>query len=206
MGWDQVAVAEAAENYKETERKQKEDAERQRHEKRSQSSEAYCFQAQKRRVSPVGSYIVDSADMEADSPSLTKDMTIDIHPMDSPGIFKAEFNFGVAESMMIIGRSDEAVAQYSYSIDDTSEEEGDEEDGDKDDDKSADPAPRGEGSKKSKKAPLRRKYQLCLRGRDADRCLLNLDEYCTGIILFCNRQLVHFTADVDLPGIGNGHP
>ncbi|KAJ5638668.1 hypothetical protein N7528_001058 [Penicillium herquei] len=206
MGWDQAAVAEAAENYKEAERKEKEDAERRRFKKRSQLTEAYYFQAQKRLVSPVGSYIVDSANLEGNSPSLTKDMTIDIHPTDTPGIFKAEFNFGVAEGIMIIGRSDEAVAQYSYSIEVASKEEGDDEDGDKDEDKPADPAPRGEGSKKSKKAPLRRMYQLCLRGRDADKCLLNIDEYCTGTILFCSRQLVHFTADVDLPGVGNGHP
>ncbi|KAJ5712457.1 hypothetical protein N7493_008925 [Penicillium malachiteum] len=206
MGWDQATVVEAAKNYQETERKEKEDAELQRREKRLQLHLAYHYQAQKLRSSPVGSYIVDSTEIEQVKPSLTKNMTIDIHPTDTPGIFKAEFNFGAAEGVMIIGPSDEAVAQYSYSIKDVSEEEGDEEDGDKDEAKSADPAPRGKGSKKSKKAPLRCFYELCLRGRDASGWLLNLDDYCTGTIMFSDRQLVHFTADVDLPGVGNGHP
>lgn len=70
-------------------------------------------QAPNRRVSPVGSYIVDSATFEDYfAHGRPYELRFDIHETDTPGVFQADFDFGVLEGITMICAQEESLEEY----------------------------------------------------------------------------------------------
>lgn len=70
-------------------------------------------QAPNRRVSPVGSYIVDSATFEDYfAYGRPYGLCLDIHETDTPGVFQADFDFGFLEGIMMICADEESLEEY----------------------------------------------------------------------------------------------
>ncbi|KAJ5721962.1 uncharacterized protein N7483_009896 [Penicillium malachiteum] len=175
MGWDKAAVEEAAKEHllkdqliaqKETEEaKKKQEVDMKKYEaemkkrkmERTRLHTSYLRKARKNQASPVGSYIVDCEEIEEQWPDQADNMTIDIHPTNEPGIFKAEFDFGVLDGVMILGADEATVARYCSRVDeddDNSEDEDeDEDDSDLDDLKGS--GKYKTGSKRNAPAPKR---------------------------------------------------
>jgi hypothetical protein len=107
MGWDATAVEEAAKGHaaEETKRLQDEENERQSEREKMHTDYLNTLTQPKGRakalkhLTPVGSYIIDSEDIEQQYRDLADDLGLDIDHTDMPGVFKAEFDFGILEGV-----------------------------------------------------------------------------------------------------------
>lgn len=71
----------------------------------------------------MGSYIVDSAAFEDYyGTGRTDELSLDIHETDTPGVFQAEFDFGVLEGVMILCADEDTLNEYCMDSDDDDEE------------------------------------------------------------------------------------
>ncbi|KAJ5714565.1 uncharacterized protein N7483_011746 [Penicillium malachiteum] len=77
---------------------------------------------------------------------------------------------------------------------------------DEDSKRKAPAPPPGKDSTKSKTTPMRRTYEVALRGKDDSGQLLDAWHYQLGTIKFWSERFSRFTCDVEIPGVGNGHP
>ncbi|KAH8434173.1 uncharacterized protein LDX57_011811 [Aspergillus melleus] len=219
LGWNKAAVQKAAKGHaaKEKkdaakEKKELQAAEREREKERAKLHADYCRPA-KKGASPVGSYIVDCKEIEQQW-DLTEDMGLEIHATDEPGVFKAEFDFGVLEGVMIIGVDKVALERHCAQEDESSEygDEWDEESSEEDVEQDAKSkagskrkttAPnRGHGSKKSKNTPAR-KYFLKMRGRETGEGEI-MDISDKGTISFKDGKFTSFVGEADMSVVGRG--
>ncbi|KAI9042127.1 uncharacterized protein KD926_006046 [Aspergillus affinis] len=213
MGWNEAAVQKAAKGHAAKEKAEIEAADREREKERAKLHADYCRQARK-GTSPVGSYIVDCEMIEGGWPDVTEDLGLNIHATGEPGIFKAEFDFGVLEGVMIIGVDKAGLERYCAQEDESSEyEDGWDEESSEDDvgqgerskagSKRKTTAPkRGAGSKKSKNTPAR-KYFLKMRGRETGEGEI-MDISDKGTVTFKDGKFTSFVGEADMSIVGQG--
>ncbi|KAK4101281.1 hypothetical protein N658DRAFT_486301 [Parathielavia hyrcaniae] len=125
---NRLVVDKAAKNHGAIEKGEAEARERER----ASRHEAYLADARNPESgsgapSPVGEYIVDSEDIESNWPESAQDMTLSVHETNTPGIYQANFDFGVAEGVMMLGTDERLLGQFckenEYSEDDFHDEE-----------------------------------------------------------------------------------
>ncbi|RAL07330.1 uncharacterized protein BO97DRAFT_446930 [Aspergillus homomorphus CBS 101889] len=222
MGWDKDAVGRAAKGHAAKEKQELRAAEEKREYERAQLHANYCRQARK-VVSPVGSYIVDSAEIEREWPDLAKDLCLDIHETEKPGTFEAEFDFGVLEGVMIVCADQAALEQYSsradrayekYWADEEKVDDNDYENisdlDDADEDKRPRagskrkaPAPQHRGGSKKHKAASVLAYRLKMRSCETGESEINYHSE-NGTIEFKDGRYASFVAKANMWFVGRG--
>ncbi|EAW19308.1 uncharacterized protein NFIA_092690 [Aspergillus fischeri NRRL 181] len=175
-------------------------------------------------VTPVGTYIVDSETIEREYPDMAGDLSLDIHRTDTPGVFKADFDFGILEGVMIICSEKFALDEYCAQADrddesdwnDSMDEEGSEEETDDEDSvptkrtvklgaKRNPPASKPMTRPKKYKAgqDQARKFLLKLKCREMGEGVIHF-QASKGTINFKDKNFASFEGVADFPGVGQG--
>ncbi|KAK3389741.1 hypothetical protein B0H63DRAFT_464248 [Podospora didyma] len=166
LGWTKSTVEKAAKAHVAMEAKEKKAAADKKTAERDAEYEEYLADKQDDDGdgSPCGEYIVDCEYIEDQWPDSAEDMTMSIQRTSRDGVFKATFDFGIVEGIMILGRDEGLVEMLSKRRDggiggDDDEEDEDEDEGDSGDDeppvttgskRKGKGAPRGRPAKKGK--------------------------------------------------------
>jgi hypothetical protein len=224
MGWDAEAVDAAAKGHgakdakaMKEKAKERERAQDKRQQARDKLHTDYLKTLTRQKgkkkasnkVSPVGSYIVDSATFEDYSDGRTHELSLDIHETDTPGIFKVDFDFGALKGIMMICTDEETLEEYC-SEDSEDEDEDDTEPSDSEEETYKRGSKRkASGSKASTKTKKRkggktvsREYFLKLKCREAEGQVHY--EARDGSIDFDDTSLMSFEGEADFPSIGTG--
>ena len=102
MGWDSVAVGNAAKSHVAKETKELHAAEKEREDERTKMHTDYLNTLKRKKgprtCSPVGSYIIDCKEIEEGFPDEAGNLSLDIRQTKEPDVFEASFDFGVLES------------------------------------------------------------------------------------------------------------
>ena len=115
--------------------------------------------------SPCGEYKVECGYIEEQWPDFAGDMSISIHRTSRDGVFKANFDFGIVEGIMILGHDEGLVDSLSrrrdggidgYIVNHEEEEEDDDDDDEIDSEDSDDGPLVAAGSKRKAKGPAKR--------------------------------------------------
>lgn len=224
MGWDRAAVEEAANQHPAAEARRLQDEEDARENRRDRIHLDYLNRRSQRAedVTPIGAYIVDCEAIEKGWPDMTEDLNLHIHRTDTPGVFKAEFDFGVLEGVMIICSEKVALDEYCAQADgdvefdwnDSMDEEGSEEETDDEDTvlamenfkpatKRNAPASKHMARSKKLKANQPRKYLLKLKCREMGEGEIFYEAE-NGTIDFEDKTLASFEGVASLPCVGQG--
>lgn len=226
MGWDRAAVEKAANQYPVEEVRRLQDEEDERENEREKEHMDYLNSRSQRSedVNPVGSYIVDSEAIERGFPNMADDLSLDIHRTDTPGVFKADFDFGVLEGVMIICSEKFALDEYCARAsgddesdwNDSMDEEGSEEETHDEDSVPAKEnfklgAKRNPPASKPMSRPKRhkagqgqpRKYLLKLKCREMGEGMI-YSQASNGTINFKDKNFASFEGVADFPGVGQG--
>ncbi|KAI1459884.1 hypothetical protein F4805DRAFT_455272 [Annulohypoxylon moriforme] len=107
IGWDWDAVEETANGHERRMKQKKEKRENKRDQERACRHASYLREIEDSNVggawSPAGSYIVDCNEIQTDwLEGARHDLTLDISPPNALGFYKASFNFGIVEGVMIL--------------------------------------------------------------------------------------------------------
>lgn len=163
----------------------------------------------KRGWSPVGSFIVDCDEIEAQWPKDADNMTLDLHKTDLPNVFFARFDFGIHEGVMILSGSKAALQQYCDELERGDDDE--EQDRDDDDDDEIQPAAgskrkaKGKGNRSRKKQSAQNEApgKLFLRWKGAEtgtgEILHRAEE---GSISFQDAERSVFFGKIDMTYVG----
>ncbi|KAF7131075.1 hypothetical protein CNMCM5793_004062 [Aspergillus hiratsukae] len=212
MGWDRASVERAANQYpvEEARRLQDEKDERENDREKIHMDYLNSRSQQTQDVTPVGTYIVDCETIEREWPDMADDLSLDIHRTDTPRVFKADFDFGVLEGVMIICSEKSALVEYCAQAD-GSEEETDDEDsvpakenvklGAKRNPPASKPMTRPKKYKAGQDQP--RKYLLKLKCRETGEGMIHF-QASNGTINFKDKTLASFEGVADFPGVGQG--
>ncbi|GIK05558.1 hypothetical protein Aspvir_009671 [Aspergillus viridinutans] len=226
MGWDRASVEKAANQYpaEEARRLQNEEDERENEREKMHRDYLNSRSQQTEDVTPVGTYIVDCETIERGWPDMAGDLSLDIHRTDTPGVFQADFDFGVLQGVMIICSEKSALDEYcaQASRDDESDwndsmdEEGSEEETDDEDSVPAKEnvklgAKRNPPASKPMTRPKKykaeqgqpRKYLLKLKCREMGEGMIHFEES-NGTINFKDKNFASFEGVADFPDVGEG--
>ncbi|TGJ82961.1 hypothetical protein E0Z10_g5812 [Xylaria hypoxylon] len=213
IGWDSAAVGWAAKSHSDNEAEAIKAADTEREVGRSELHDDYLKALARKNwinvYSPVGTYIVDCKEIEEQWPDEADDLSLDIRAADEPGIYKASFDFGMLEGVMIIGEDEMSVERYCSQLDGEGD---DEEDSSKDERKSGSKrkyvadAPkfcgRGRLPKKAKSSASRsRKYHLKLRCAETMESMIHHQPE-DGTITFTGENMASFTGEASFPSVG----
>lgn len=227
LGWDRAAVRKAVSQHLSKDRWGVYEDESEGPTRRKTLDQKYLLKLSRKTgdVSPIGRYIVESEEIEAGPSCVGIDLVLDIHRTETPGVFKVDFDLGVAEGMMIMcsekAALDECCARINREDEEnrhnTTDEEGLEEEAISDDGISVkynlkQGNNRGlPSSKRMRKARIHKKgkdqvlrYLLSLGIRETGEGEIWTDKS-NGNIKFENDNLASLEGTVDLP-IGNGPP
>ncbi|CAI7626877.1 unnamed protein product [Penicillium bialowiezense] len=168
----------------------------------------------KSKVTPIGSYIVDSKEIKDQWPDAVEDMSIDIHATDTPGVFQGDFNFGVAEGVMFLCADESTLKEYcSRPEHDRGDEWYDSEDEETDyHDLQMNPEQGTKRSSKTSKSSQQTKkpkvekgqalnYFLQLKSRETGEGEIDYQPN-EGTLEFDDERLVSFSGDTDLSHVG----
>lgn len=168
----------------------------------------------KSKVTPIGSYIVDSKEIKDQWPDAAEDMSIDIHATDTPGVFQGDFNFGVAEGVMFLCADESTLKEYcSRPEHDRGDEWYDSEDEETDEnDLQMNPEQGTKRSSKTSKSSQQTKkpkvekgqalnYFLQLKSRETGEGQIDYQPN-EGTLEFHDGRLVSFSGDTDLSHVG----
>ncbi|KAI0869894.1 hypothetical protein GGS24DRAFT_477423 [Hypoxylon argillaceum] len=213
MGWDSAAVGKAAKGHAAKETKAAKAADEEREKERAASHADYLKTLKRRKgsrkFSPVGGYIVDCSEIEAQWPDLAEDSTFDICATAESGVFEASFDFGVLEGIMILSTDKTALNEYCF------QQDSDNDDSEDDDDdtgietgskrKATVSAPRGRGkrSKQSKALTSKTlKFHCKIRCTETGegQIFATPEE---GTVTFKGENMVEFSAVASLPCVGS---
>lgn len=225
LGWDAVAVEKAALEHVASQSKaprdfwdeSDEDDERERARDKLHTDYLNAiaqYKSQTKAVrdpSPIGSYVVDSQYLTKTWGSDADDLRLDIHKTDTPGVFQANFEFGVYEGIMMICTQKEVLEEHCLEADRRtvfSEDEEDEEDYELESEGrtlasgSKRKATGTQGNKKAKKHQSEStnslKYQLKMRCRETGEGEIQTDTE-DGTLKFDDENLVHFVGEAMIP-------
>ncbi|KAI4594401.1 hypothetical protein KJ359_008425 [Pestalotiopsis sp. 9143b] len=221
LGWDEAAVQKAAEEHTAADKAKLEAQKASREQARIKSQRKYHLAIEKperiaQGFSPVGKYDIDCKEVEDQWPDDAKKMAMNIHATKMPSVFKAQFDFGILEGVIIMSRDLPALLKYckipakaDESEDDEWDEEGEAEGatdattGDKR--KAASPTgPRKEAKTDTVESnPL--KYHVRLRCRDKAE-MDNCPSPCKGTITFADDKFTRFSGEAVLPGVADHVP
>ncbi|ETS84748.1 hypothetical protein PFICI_02773 [Pestalotiopsis fici W106-1] len=213
LGWDEAAVKKAAEDFVVEADAAAKAADEQKHQQRIKSQGKYlCTLDEPERVaqgfSPVGKYEIECEEITDQWPEDSKKMTMNIHPTNVQGLYKAQFDFGILVGVMIISRNVEDIKKYRRISDDEDESEDDEEN------EETNNAPTGSkrkappvtGPRKEAKVddaePSPFKYELRLRARETGEGDIFPDP-CKGTIIFGDDKFTWFKGSATLPCVGD---
>jgi hypothetical protein len=226
MGWDPVAVDNAAKSHATEEKKELQAAETEREDERTEMHTNYLNTLTRKKgsrtYSPVGSYIIDCDEIGGGWSDHAGDLSLDIRQTKEQGIFEASFDFGILEGVMIIGAEENILKQYCSHLDreaesDWREYEGadlsEEEELVEKDKPTTGSKRRGKAipghsfpSKKSKtKAARSCTYLLKLKCRETGEGEIQYTEQ-SGSIEFKDEKLASFIGKANLPCVGQGVP
>lgn len=225
MGWDRAAVEKAADQHPLEEARRLQDEDDERENEREKLHMDYFNSREKRATdaTPVGTYIVDSEVIEREYPDMADDLSLDIHRTDTPGVFKADFDLGVLEGVMIICSEKSALDEYCAQADrgdesdwnDSIDEEGSEEA----DDEDSVPAKKNFKLGAKRKPPVSkrmtrpkkykagqgqsRKYLLKLKCREMGEGTI-YSQASNGTINFEDKSFASFDGVADFSSVGQG--
>jgi hypothetical protein len=133
MGWDSVAVGNAAKSHAAKEKKELQAVEKEQEDARAEIHTDYLNTLKRKKgpwtYSPVGSYIIDCKEIEGGWPDWAGDLSLDIRQTKEPNVFEASFDFGILEGVMIISAEQNVLEQYCSQLDREAESDGDEDEG-----------------------------------------------------------------------------
>lgn len=218
LGWDKAAVKKAAEEHTAADKVKQEAKDAAQEQERIRSQWRYHLAIEKpERIalgfSPVGKYDIDCKEIEAEWPDDAQKMTMNIHPTRIPGVFKAQFDFGMMEGVMIMSRDLAALLQYCK-ISPEADESEDEEELDEDDAEGPTDAATGDkrkaasptGPRKATKTdtvesnPL--KYHVRLRCRETGEGGIAATPE-KGTVTFADGKFTRFSGEAVLPWVAN---
>ncbi|KAI1819936.1 hypothetical protein F4861DRAFT_525126 [Xylaria intraflava] len=224
IGWDSAAVKRAAKRHEDDEEKAQKAADEEREAERSESHNDYLKTLKRKKgrktYSPVGTYIVDCEEIEGQWPDQADDLSLEIREMGSPGIYKASFDFGILEGVMIMSTDKQAVNQYCSQMDSESDDDNDSSEDENDSSEeerqsgskrkhtatASKSRGRGRPPKKAKPSPSQsRKYYLKLRCAETVESMIYHDPE-NGTITFQGENMASFTGKVSLPSVGGTVP
>lgn len=218
MGWNATAVKAAAKTHAAKESKEMQAEKDAEQEERAEAHDDYLKTLGRRKgnkgFSPVGSYIIDCDEIAGNWPRQAADMSLDIAGTDRAGIFKASFQFGILEGVMILGTDEHAVDRYCAALDDEDgqsdyiEDEDEDERPAKGSKRKRAPASRGRGRppKKAKTVgagPIRT-YSLRLKCREIEGQVYSTASM--GAITFDDEKLASFEGWASFPCVGSNVP
>ncbi|RDL33702.1 Uncharacterized protein BP5553_08070 [Venustampulla echinocandica] len=236
MGWDSVAVGNAAKSHAAKEAKELHAAENECEDERAEIHTDYLNTLKRKKgprtYSPVGSYIIDCEEIEGEWPDLADVLSLDIRQTEKYNVFEASFDFGVLEGVMIISAEKHALEQYCSQLDREAESGGDEDEDDwseeEDEDRKKDEVEdKLENSRKPTTGSKRRAEALRghapppkkSRARAAQPRTYLLKLKCRetgegviqyteeeGTIIFKDENLASFLGNANLPCVGQGVP
>jgi len=158
LGWTKSAVEKAAKAHVASEEKEKKAEATKKTAERDAKYDGFLADNQdiSGKGSPCGEYMVDCEHIEDEWPGSAEDMSISIHRTSKDGVFKATFDFGIVEGIMILGRDEGLVEMLSKRRDGgiDGDHVGEDEDEDEDID-SEDEPPATTGSKRKGKGAQR---------------------------------------------------
>ncbi|KAJ5905353.1 uncharacterized protein N7473_002269 [Penicillium subrubescens] len=222
LGWDAAAVEKAASEHVASQWKaplddfdeSDEDDKRERARKKLHTDYLNAIAQSKsqnkavRGPSPIGSYIVDSQYYKKQWRSGADDLRLDIHKTDTPGVFQANFEFGVHEGIMMIGVQKDVLEEHCLEADRQTVFSDDEEEYDSESEgrtlasgskRKASGTP---GTKKAKKQQSEStnslKYQLKMRCRETGEGEIQAATT-DGSLEFDNETLVRFVGEATIP-------
>ncbi|KAL5360223.1 hypothetical protein BJX96DRAFT_69107 [Aspergillus floccosus] len=165
---------------------------------------------QNRDATPVGGYIVVCETIERGWPGMADDLSINIHPTLTPGIFKADFDLGFSKGVVIISSNKAALNGYCGEADS---------DNDKETDGDSVPAEKNHKAGSQKRPPISRpggrpkknnagqdqplKYLLRLKCRETSAGMIYYRAY-NGTINFEDNNFASFNGVADFPRAGSG--
>jgi len=157
LGWSKSAVEKAAKAHVASEEKEKKAEATKRMAERDAEYEEYLADNQDNDGdgSPCGEYMIDCEYIEGEWPDSAEDMTISIHRTSNGGVFKATFDFGIVEGIMILGRDEGLVDMLSKRRDGGIDDDDYQEDENEEIDSGDDEAPATTGSKRKGKGVQR---------------------------------------------------
>lgn len=130
LGWDAAAVENAASEHVASEPHTSDDSEEvdpdaERDRERDNLHAGYLNALARRKSntkamnddSPVGSYVVDSKYFKKNWGDDAEDLRLDIRKTDTPGVFQANFDFGVFEGIMMICLQKDTLEEYCVEVD-----------------------------------------------------------------------------------------
>ncbi|RAL03346.1 uncharacterized protein BO80DRAFT_350508 [Aspergillus ibericus CBS 121593] len=214
MGWDASAVTKAAWGHAPREKSNLVEEKEMRRKGRATMHADYLKRLEQRfdpaawtPRSPVGQYLVDCQKIEQEWSALPDDLCLDIDATDTPGIFKASFDFDVVEGIMILGADGEALEQYCSDHQGRSDEDSTDEE-DVEEKPMTEwmrtmlaPKPRGRAVKPITSNLQSRTFQLKLRCRELSEPQFH-PESRNGSVNFTNWNFASLVGEVDLPGVG----
>lgn len=226
MGWDRAAVEQAANQHPREEAKRIQDEQDERESARDRLHKDYLNSRsqQAEDATPVGTYIVDCEAIEVNWPGMADDLSLDIHLTNTPGVFKADFDFGVVEGVMIICSEKTALDEYCAQAErddesdwnDSMDEGGPDEETDDEDsvtvwenlksgDKRKSPASQSMATPKKHNAgrDRPRKYLLKHKYRETGEGVINYLPG-NGTITFEDQNLASFEGVADFSDVGSG--
>ncbi|CAI7573751.1 unnamed protein product [Penicillium pancosmium] len=225
MGWNRAAVRKAVRRHLSKNRLEPWGNESEGQTRREKLHRKYLVKLNRRmeNLSPIGRYIVESEHLDAEPICVGIDLVLDIHRTETPGVFKADFDLGVAVGVMIMCSDKVALDEYCARVDREDEENwhnsSDKEvsEGELIDEDGISPKKnlklgdkRGPPASKSKKRAMIQKtgedqalqYFLKLKYRRVGEGRIRMEES-NGTIKFENEKLASCEGVVDLP-IGDG--
>ncbi|KAI9053497.1 hypothetical protein LZ554_002452 [Drepanopeziza brunnea f. sp. 'monogermtubi'] len=222
LGWDPVAVNKAAKgHYAKEENALKAVEDKRAHEREALHAgylESKTGNGSKgsKSPSPVGSYIIDCEVIEKGYLERTEDLSLEIRQTKEPGVFEADFDFGILEGMMIMSTEENILEQYCSQLDRDAgaEEEDDSEEDEEDEDDDRKPtasskrkagASTGRGRPKKSKVEASLTYVVRLKFREMAEGEVHYTAE-KGTIQFDGKSLVSFDGKVDLPCVGEDVP
>ncbi|KAI1263243.1 hypothetical protein F5Y18DRAFT_429333 [Xylariaceae sp. FL1019] len=220
LGWDRKAVANAAKDHVDKEKKEMKAANEELENERAEEHADYVKTLSRRKeYSPVGSYIIDCEEIETQWPDQARDMLLQVFETDTSGVFEAEFEFGVVEGAMILSTDLEALVGYMAGLEQDEESEDEEQVYDEEDDEedegdermgnkrkaatTGSQSRRGRPAKKSKTTGL--EFHVRARGRETCEGEIFFQSV-AGSIEFENEKMVKFSGVINLPCVGEAVP
>lgn len=238
IGWDAAAVEKAANEHAANEQEtfleycdkfeeEEEDRKRERERERDKVHKDYLETlAQKKsknndaiEYSPVGSYIVQSEYLAETWKECEDNLRLDIHKTYTPGVFQANFEFGVYEGIMMICVQKDVLEEHCLEADRQTEFSEDSE-GDDDEEEDEDSESEGrtlasgskrklsgaQGKNKAKKHQPENtqslKYRLKIRCRETGEGEIQAETE-DGTLEFADEKLASFEGDAGLPCWGH---
>lgn len=204
VGWSKQAVQAAGRGRAEQEAAEMDAATEKRQKERDTRHQRYLDEfvdADDDVVDISGLYMVDCEDIEDEWPDLTDNMTLSVRETGALGVFKADFDFGMYEGVMMISADQDALAPFMAEADESDSED----DGRREvaGGKKRTAAKSGKAARSSKKKKTKPTvFHLCMRGQETGEGEI-FSQPKRGTLTFDTTGYCALNGRVSVPYVGN---